>query len=366
MLSSRRALVVATLALAVASIGAVAWAAQTGGSAKALSVRPVLRGFDTPVLLTGPRNEPGKLYVVEQGGRILRVSGATRRVFLDIRAAVVAGGERGLLGLAFHPRYPKDRRLYVAYTSTDGQNVVVEYRANAAGTKALPSTRRLLFAVADPYGNHNGGHLAFGRDGFLYTSIGDGGSGGDPEDRSQNPDSPFGKLLRFNVNARPARAEIAALGLRNPWRFSFDRANGDLYIGDVGQGAIEEIDYTPYQSPGLENYEWDVREGSQVHENKGYGPGQRVGPVAEYDHDLGCSVTGGHVYRGRAVPSATGRYFYGDYCSGNIWSLAIREGRATDIRREAFKIESISSFGEDARGELYLVSHSGTIYRLAG
>jgi glucose/arabinose dehydrogenase len=277
---------------------------------------------------------------------------------------VEAGDERGLLGLAFHPRYPRDRRLYVAYT-TAAQNVVAEYRANVAGTAVVPSTRRILLAVDDPYSNHNGGHVAFGRDGFLYTTIGDGGAGGDPENRAQDPASLFGKLLRFNVGRRPAEPEIAALGLRNAWRFTFDRANGDLYLGDVGQGEMEEIDYTKYPSPGLENYEWDVKEGTRPFEDKAYGPGRRVDPIAEYDHGQGCSVTGGYVYRGRAVRSAIGRYFYGDYCSGRVWSLVVRNGRASGLRAEpGLRVEGLSSFGEGASGELYLVSHTGTIYRL--
>ena len=167
---------------------------------------------------------------------------------------------------------------------------------------AVPSSRRIILSVEDPYSNHNGGHVAFGRDGFLYTTIGDGGAGGDPENRAQDPDSLFGKLLRYDVNRTPAQPEIVAVGLRNAWRFTFDRANGDLYIGDVGQNAVEEIDYTRYPSPGLENYEWDVTGGGRApFEDKSYGPGRRVGPVAEYDHDEGCSVTGGYVYRGKAV-----------------------------------------------------------------
>ena len=362
----RRGLALTAL-LGVVAAAFAAWAAagEERQARSALSIGVLARGFDTPVLATAPRSEPGRLYVVEQGGRILRVSGGRRTVFLDIRGAVVAGGEQGLLGLAFHPRYPRDRRIFVAYTSRGGQNVVAEYRVNTARTRVLTGTRRILFAVADPYGNHNGGHVAFGRDGFLYSTIGDGGAGGDPENRAQDPGSPFGKLLRFDVNRRPARPPVfAALGLRNAWRFSFDRANGDLYIGDVGQGEIEEIDYTPYPSPGTENYEWDVREGSRSFEDKGYGPGNRVGPVAEYTHSDGCSVTGGHVYRGTSVRAAVGRYFYGDYCSGIVWSLRISNGRATDVRREPFQVASLSSFGETPAGELLFVSHDGTIYRL--
>ena len=218
------------------------------------------RGFDDPVLLTYAPGEPRTVYVVEQPGRVIRIRNGRLTVFLDIRNQVEYGGEQGLLGLAFDPAYPRNRRLYVAYTSASGRNTVARYRSN--GTRAITSRRAILLAVPDPYGNHNGGHLAFGRDGLLYTTIGDGGSGGDPEDRAQNMSSQFGKLLTLDP-ARPAAGwSIAALGLRNAWRFSFDRATGDLYIGDVGQGSREEVNFTPRQSPGLENYGWNRFEGS--------------------------------------------------------------------------------------------------------
>jgi glucose/arabinose dehydrogenase len=220
---------------------------------------------------------------------------------------------------------------------------------------------RTLFSSADPYGNHNGGMLAFGPNGRLYFTMGDGGAGGDPENRSQNPRSLFGKLLSINVATKGLRIE--AYGLRNAWRFSFDRANGDLYIGDVGQGAIEEINYVPARSSAIENYGWDVYEGRSSYERKALGPGKLVQPVAQYTHANGCSVTGGYVYRG-ANPALRGRYIYGDYCSANIWSFEIAGGRATGLRREPFQIESVTSFGEDIAGELYAVSHDGVIYRL--
>jgi hypothetical protein len=355
-----------SVVLAVGVGAAVLATGSLGGpnARSALGVTVVARGFESPVLATSARGQPGVLYVVEQPGRIIRVAKGRRTVFLDLRQVVDYGGERGLLGLAFHPRFPKDRRFYVGYT-TRSQNVVAEFRANAAGTVGIPSTRRQFLAVDDPYANHNGGNVVFGRDGYLYTTIGDGGSGGDPENRSQDPTSLFGKLLRFNVNGRAA-PEIAALGLRNAWRFTFDRANGNLYIGDVGQNEFEEIDFTPYPSPGLENYEWDVREGMHAFEDKTYGPGKRVDPIVEYSHAEGCSVTGGYVYRGTAVKSAIGRYFYGDYCSGRIWSLVVRDGKAADVRLEPFTITGLTSFGESPTGELYLVSQRGIVYRLRG
>ena len=325
----------------------------------------VARGFDAPVLVTHAPGEPRLLYVVEQPGRVIRLEPSGRRTaFLSIPGEVQYGGEQGLLGLAFHPRYWTNRLLYVAYTSRAGENVVAEYRSN--GRTAISSTRRILLSVRDPYGNHNGGHLAFGPDGMLYTSIGDGGAGGDPEDRAQDMGSLFGKLLRLDAARRGADWQIAGLGLRNPWRFSFDRATGDLYIGDVGQNAIEEIDFTPRSRRGLQNYGWDLFEGSSRFEDSERGPGRLVGPAHQYRHaGVHCSVTGGYVYRGRARRSERGRYVFGDYCSGRVWSLRIRGGRARDVRTEPFTVSRLSSFGENAAGELYAVSHEGVVYRIS-
>ena len=199
---------------------------------------------------------------------------------------------------------------------------------------------------------------------MLYTTIGDGGAGGDPEDRSQNMRSPFGKLLRLDVSKAGADWDIAAIGLRNAWRFSFDRATGDLYIGDVGQNAVEEIDYTTAGSEGIENYGWDLYEGSRRYEDTTAGPGKLVFPVFEYDHDEGCTVIGGYVYRGKARPAERGRYIFGDYCSGNIWSLRVSSGKAVGVRREPFRIEGLTSFGEGSSGEIYALTESGTVYRL--
>jgi glucose/arabinose dehydrogenase len=321
--------------------------------------RAVASGFDLPVYVAAAKGENGRLYVVEQGGKIQVLDGGKRRStpLLDISNLVTAGGEQGLLGLAFHPSYPKVKKLYVQYTARDGSTRVVEYRTN--GNRA--SSPRTLFTSRDPYGNHNGGMLAFGPNGRMYFTMGDGGAGGDPENRAQNPRSLFGKLLSLNVATKGVRIE--AIGLRNAWRFSFDRANGDLYIGDVGQGENEEVDYTPAKSPGLENYGWDVYEGNAKFEDKPLGPGKLVMPVATYSHRDGCSITGGYIYRGSNA-SLRGRYIYGDYCSGTVWSFKLAGGKATGLDREGFQIDSLSSFGQDNAGELYAVSHEGTIYRL--
>ena len=321
------------------------------------------RGFDAPVLLTHAPGEPRTDYVVEQSGRVIRLRSGRRTVFLDVRRQITSGGEQGLLGLAFHPKYARNRLFYVAYTSSSGENTVARFRSN--GTRPVLSSSKILLEVEDPYPNHNGGHLAFGPDGLLYTSIGDGGSGGDPKDRAQEMTSQFGKLLTLDVSKPAVKWKIAALGLRNPWRFSFDRATGDLYIGDVGQGSVEEVDFTPRSSPGLENYGWNRYEGSRRYDSGNPGPGKLVFPVFEYGHGQGCSVTGGYVYRGSARPTVRGRYVVGDYCSGTVWSFRISAGAAVDLRKEAFKVDSLSSFGENAAGELFAVSLDGTIFRLS-
>ena len=351
------------ICLAVVLGGTAALVAGSGSAADNAFRRAVFaRGFDNPVLLTYAPGDARALYVVEQPGRVLRLQGRRRTVVLDIRRNVEFGGEQGLLGLAFHPGYARNRLFYVAYTSNEGRNVVARYRSR--GGKAVPASRKILLSVPDPYANHNGGHLVFGPDRLLHTTIGDGGAGGDPEERAQDMGSLFGKLLTLDVSKANARWKIAALGLRNAWRFTFDRATGDLYIGDVGQNAIEEINFTPRQSPGLENYGWDVYEGSQRFEDGEPSTGRLVFPVFEYTHSQGCSVTGGYVYRGKARPSERGRYIFGDYCSGIVWSLRIASGKARNVRTEPFRVSSLTSFGEDTAGELYAVSGEGTIYRL--
>ncbi len=279
--------------------------------------------------------------------------------FLDVRFLVSAGGERGLLSVAFHPEYAENRLLYVNYTDRDGHTNVVEYRSN--GARAIPSSARRLLFIRQPYSNHNGGQLVFGPNGRLYVGMGDGGSGGDPQNRAQNMQSLFGKLLSIDVVTKGVRIE--GLGLRNPWRFSFDRATGDLLIGDVGQHEVEEINFTAKSSPGLENYGWDVFEGPTKFEDKPLGPGKLVQPIAEYSHREGCSVTGGHVYRG-SNKALRGRYIYGDFCSGIVWSIKLTDGKANDLRREDFRIPQLTSFAEDGAGELYAISGGGTLSRL--
>jgi glucose/arabinose dehydrogenase len=341
--------------------------APQAGDGSGLRIVEVASGLDSPLYVAFAPGEPAeRVYVVERVGRIRVLEGGRllSEPFLDIVDKVVSGGEQGLLSVAFHPEYAENGLFYVNYTDRAGDTVVEEYRA-AGGSSPQPA-RELLF-VDQPYSNHNGGQLQFGPDGLLYVGMGDGGSGGDPENRAQDLASPLGKLLRIDVDRQGAEWETAAYGLRNPWRFSFDRETSDLYLGDVGQSEWEEIDYLAAGWSPLVNFGWDVFEGTQVFEDKEPDPeGRLVGPILEYSHDEGCSVTGGYVYRGAQVPAALGRYFYGDYCSGTVWSLVVRAGRATSVRRAPFEVAELSSFGEDAGGELYLTSLGGSVYRLAG
>jgi glucose/arabinose dehydrogenase len=360
-----RAVTVVALALGLGALAGCGSTVEREAVAEnAFRLQPFARVFDSPVLLTHAPGEPRTFYVVEQSGRVIRIRSGKRTVFLDVRSNVAFGGEQGLLGLAFHPGYARNRLLYIAYTSANGRNTVARYRSN--GRVAVRSSQKILLALQDPYGNHNGGHLAFGKDGMLYTTVGDGGSGGDPEDRAQNMQSLFGKLLRLDVSKAGVEWEIAGLGLRNAWRFSFDRATGDLYIGDVGQGSVEEVDFTPRESPGLENYGWDLYEGSERFEGGEPRTGELVFPIFEYGRDEGnCTVIGGHVYRGSARPAERGRYVFGDYCSGIVWSLNVSSGAASNVRREPFRIPGLTSFGEGSNGELYATAQSGVVYRLS-
>jgi glucose/arabinose dehydrogenase len=324
--------------------------------------------FVAPVYARSAPGEPTNLYVVEQAGRIMVLqNGAVRATpFLDIRSIVQSGGEEGLLSVAFDPDYATNHRFYVDYTDVNGDTRVVRYTSN--GTTAIPGSAKLLVFVKDFASNHNGGQLQFGPDKRLYWGNGDGGGGGDPQHNGQTLARPFAKIMRLNVNAPKVYWQLVAYGLRNPWRFSFDRANGDLYIGDVGQGTWEEIDYLKRGKAGLTNFGWNRYEGKHVYDASTslLGRGEYRPPVAEYSHSTGgCSVTGGYVYRGKAVPAAVGRYFYGDYCTGYIWSFKIANGKATGLRREPFQLKGLSSFGEDTDGELYLMSDRGSLVRLA-
>jgi glucose/arabinose dehydrogenase len=324
------------------------------------ALEEVADGFDRPL---GMVAEPGSgdLYVLEQGGRVVGLENDS--VLVDLSDSVQAGGEQGLLGLAFHPDYPDDDRVFVHYTNADGNTRVDEYRA--PGGSVDRDTRRELLALEDPYPNHNGGQLSFGPDGLLYLGMGDGGSAFDPEDRAQDLETRFGKLLRIDADDPDADWEVAAYGLRNPWRFSWDRETGSLWIADVGQDEREEIDAVAELPDPPLNFGWPAFEGSHdVDEREPEGPGDLVGPVAEYDHDQGCSVSGGYVYRGEAVERMRGRYVYGDLCTGYLWTLQAGKDSASDVRREDDTVEQVAAFGEDAAGELYVIALDGRVLRV--
>lgn len=338
----------------------------------------VTKGLENPVFLTHAGDGSTRLFVVEQPGRIRVLEGPALlpAPFLDITKLVLFGGERGLLGLAFHPDYRHNGRFFVNYTrNPDGATVVAEYRRGPTATSASQE-ERILLIVPQPYPNHNGGMVAFGPDGYLYIGLGDGGSKGDPGNRAQNPEDLLGKILRIDVDRGDpygipmdnpfakggGRPEIYAVGLRNPWRFAFDAETGSLWVADVGQYKWEEIDLVTRGG----NYGWRVMEGTHCfHPSTDCQTTSFILPVSEYFHDKGrCSITGGYVYRGQAVPGLVGAYLYGDFCSGEIFALPKSE-RINEPRQILKSSLLISSFGEDATGELYVLDHKGGVYRLS-
>jgi len=349
-----------------------------------ISLSRVAVGFVQPVHVAHAGDGSDRIFVVEQGGRIRILDNGVvlPAPFLDLASLnpprLVAGGEQGLLSVAFPPGFVAKRYFYVNYTrSPDGATVVARYRLSAGDANAAdPAGEEVILTIPQPFANHNGGQLAFGPDGYLYIGMGDGGSGGDPLNNGQSPGTLLGKLLRIDVESGAVpygipptnpflgmagyRPEIWALGLRNPWRFSFDRQTGDLYIGDVGQNTFEEIDFQPAGDPGGGNYGWNVMEADSC-----YPPGtvgcNRTGlalPVFVYDHSLGCSVTGGHVYRGSAFPSLQGVYLFGDLCSTRIWGIR-KNGAAWDNALLAGNTTlTITTFGEDESGNVYVVNYA--------
>lgn len=355
---------------------------ETTGSG--IQIAPVAEGFSRPTYLTHAGDGSGRLFVTEQNGKIWIVRDGQRleTPFLDIESLVGSrSSEQGLLSVAFHPRYKENGLFFVDYTNTNGNTVVASYNVSSDPDVADPTSAKIILAVEQPAANHNGGLVKFGRDGYLYVGLGDGGAAGDPWGNGQSLGALLGKLLRIDIdNGEPyavppdnpfidqpdAKPEIWAYGLRNPWRFSFDRLNGDLYIADVGQNAIEEIDYQPADSAGGENYGWNTMEGDSCYQSDECDQSNLVPPVAVYRHegeDGGCSVTGGYVYRGSQFPQIAGTYFYADYCSGNLWTLKRSNG---EWRSELVVRLDISptSFGEDESGELYIVDGGGAIYQI--
>lgn len=370
------------LPLALAAVFALPAAAE-------LQLELVAAGLDGPTAIT---HAGGQLFVVLQGGLIYTVddTGLGSEPYLDISDRTDAGGERGLLSIAFHPDFPLRRTLYAYYTNLAGDVVISRFESGGSGIRIMPSTEVILLTVPEPFANHNGGQLQFGPDGYLYASIGDGGGANDPTCRAQNMSTLLGKMIRLDVGddffeppyyGIPADNpfagddgipdEIWASGLRNPWRFSFDSATGDLYIADVGQGQREEVDFEPAGSAGGRNYGWKMMEGTLCRNQDGgctepipgcddpaYTP-----PVVEYDHSAGdCSITGGYAYRGSDISYLTGAYVYGDFCSGRLWA-ARRVGSAWEAEELAPQARFLTTFGEGPDGEIYLAS-SGNLYRL--
>jgi glucose/arabinose dehydrogenase len=382
-----------------ATARAIAWIAALalapGAPAQELRLETVVEGLADPVYLTHAGD--ARLFVVEQPGRILVLEGGELRAepFLDISSRVLIGDERGLLSVAFHPDYDANGFLFVNYTRRpDGATVVSRFRRDGADPDRVDdSSEAVLFVVPQPFPNHNGGQLQFGPDGMLWIGMGDGGNAFDPLCNAQRRDTLLGKLLRVDVDhgsgsppfyrvpsdnpfvgAGGFEDEVWAVGLRNPWRFSFDRETGDLYIGDVGQRRIEEIDFEPAGDPGGHNYGWRKMEGSACANVASGCPGYApdcgdpvlVLPVLEYEHDAGnCSVTGGYVYRGTQIPELRGSYLYGDFCSGRLFA-AVRSDGVWQARALDPRLRALSSFGEDAAGELYLLSlEGGRVARLS-
>jgi glucose/arabinose dehydrogenase len=352
-----------------------------------LAVEPVLSGLRSPVFVTAPPDDSGRLFIVERGGTIRIAEGGRLlpQPFLDISSEITAGGEQGLLGMAFHPRYAENGRFFVMYTADNADNTVARYQASSDPNRADPNSATVLLAIDDFASNHNAGMLAFGPDGYLYVGTGDGGQGGDPRRNGQNLNALLGKMLRLDVDGgepyavprdnpfvgrADARPEIWAYGLRNPWRYSFDRETGDLWIADVGQSnpGYEEVNRQPAGSRGGENYGWNRMEASHCWEPRtGCDQSGITLPIDEYEDRVTgeCSITGGYVYRGAEERALTGAYLFSDYCSGRIWSLHQDAGGAW-VRTELLDTDlRVSSFGEDDAGEVYLTDlDGGRVFRL--
>lgn len=383
-------IVIAVLLLMLAAL--TAWAVQ-GVDAQGMTPDAagyewalVSDGFDNPIYVTPAYDGSGRLFVVEQTGMVWIVDADGNQSddpFLDVSAqlppAVFRGGysEQGLLGLAFHPDYEENGQFYLSYTDVNGDSVISSMNVSSGDPDRADETSEFTILTVDqPFENHNSGHIAFGIDGYLYVSFGDGGDQGDPFGNAQNPSSLLGKVLRIDVDLGEPYAippdnpfvgesayapEVWQMGLRNPWRFSFDRAQGDFYIADVGEWQFEEINYLPAGIGGA-NFGWEFFEANLKRD--GEPPDGLTTPILEYDHSLGCSVTGGLVYRGSELPDMQGYYFYGDYCLGNLWIAQRDESGTWQTTLWMNTLRQISSFGEDEAGEIYLVDYKGELLRL--
>ena len=380
---------------------------------KNLSSVLIADGYKKPVFITSYPNNAKLLYIVEQAGLIKLINDGKKlsRPFFDINKRVVnpnrPGDERGLLGFAFHPNHTNNGKFYINYMDNDGNTIVSEFSTNSE-LRANHKSERIILKLKQPYGNHNGGDIQFGPDGYLYISIGDGGKAGDPLNAGQDLSSLFGKIIRIDIEQKPygipksnpffgqkdKREEIWAWGLRNVWRFSFDKQTGDKYLADVGQNKWEEVNFEPASSEGGLNYGWRIMEANHCYDPKENCPTEGlIKPIIEYPNDAnhpafafriieelsfsetdveGCSVTGGYVYRGQKIKSMQGQYIFGDYCSGNIWTLKVVNGKAINFKNRTEEINIgggefttyISSFGQDSDGEIYIIDYNGGIYKL--
>ncbi len=354
-------------------------------SAEDVVLTEIASGFTRPLYATHADDGGARLFVVEQTGKVWIIKDGlrTRYPFLDISGLISASAnrlysEQGLLGLAFHPDFGDNGYFFVNYTDRSGTTVVARYQVSLSNPDVADAgSGQIIFQLGQPFANHNGGHIDFGPDGYLYISLGDGGSANDPLGAGQNRSLLLGSIIRIDVDGASPYAippdnpfvgedsaldEIWAYGLRNVWRFSFDRVTGDMYLADVGQNLLEEVNFQPVDSSGGENYGWNVWEGTNRF--AGGSAQDHVPPVFEYPHSLGCSVTGGYVYRGGAIPQMEAVYLFGDYCTGRIWAMH----RDPDLNWQAKEFANtgmaISSFGEDEAGEIYVIDYSGTIYRI--
>ncbi len=359
-------------------ISADVWAAPNIG------VQPIIIGLSNPLAITHAGDGSGRLFITLKGGQVVIYDGTKvlPKPFIDLSSLVSIDGERGLLSIAFHPSYRINGFFYVNYSDTNGDTVIARYSVSSNLNVADQNSAFVIVKITQPFSNHNGGQLQFGPDGYLYIGMGDGGSAGDTQNNAQNPDTLLGKMLRIDVDggapyAIPASNpfvgnpdvldEIWALGLRNPWRFSFDRQTGDLFIADVGQRIWEEVNFQSATSPGGENYGWRLMEGGHC-----FNPatdcddGTLTLPIIEYDHTVGCSITGGYRYRGTRIQDLFGVYLYADYCTGRIWG-ATGDGNEDWMVTELLDADfRIPTFGEDETGEIYVADYrSGTIYQIA-
>jgi glucose/arabinose dehydrogenase len=340
--------------------------ATEAGDAASFALERVASGFNRPTWAGAAPGDPRALWVLEQPGRVVRVAGGRREVVLDLSDRVLLGGEQGLLGIAFHPDFATDGRIYLHWSGLEGETRVAELERRADGTFD-PEPRRELLTLDQPEENHNGGQLAFGPDGRLYLGLGDGGGAFDADQRAQDLDDLHGKIVSADLREAEPRWRVDLYGLRNPWRFSFDPALGELWIADVGQDEIEEINRVlPEPDEPPKNLGWSLFEGvaelDEGHERNA--TGELVWPVATYTHDDGCSVTGGLVYRGSDLPELAGRYLYGDFCSGILWSLKpTAGGGAQDVRRERATVPQLTHIGLDGMNRIVLAAADGTIHR---